>query len=109
VLPEWDYSYASINQPQSVIDTAYPVIGTLCQPNVVTTRFDSVLTVLQVDSSNLLSMKYYVEKYAANIGLVYREIIDVSDIKQDDLFVPWSQRDSIAGTLKYELRINSHN
>ncbi len=110
-LGEWDYNYTIVNQPQAVIDTAYPVAGTLCPPAVATSQFDSVLTVLQVDCTSVISKKYYLEKYAANIGLIYKEVIDVIDERSTiwNGQTPILQRDSIAGTLKYEVRINTHN
>ncbi len=63
----WDYTYQDINQPALINDIIY----------------DSTITVLQVaDSSNvpiespdMLAYKnYWVEQYAKNIGLVYKEV-----------------------------------
>ncbi len=40
-------------------------------------NFDSVATVLQKDEKTLISEKYQTEKYAKNIGLIYKEYIDL--------------------------------
>ncbi len=55
--PEWDYSYTSIDQPAT--------IGNL--------SFDSTLTVLQIDNSNLVYKHYGVERYAKGVGMIYKE------------------------------------
>lgn len=39
--------------------------------------FDSTLTVLQQDEDNFIERKYAVEKYATNVGLIYKEQIDI--------------------------------
>lgn len=39
--------------------------------------FDSTLTVLQRDELTIFTKQYYKEKYVKNVGLVYREVIDV--------------------------------
>ncbi len=41
-------------------------------------RLDSVLQVNQQDETNLVAKRYYIENYARNVGLVYKQIIDVS-------------------------------
>lgn len=62
----WDYTYQNVNQPAQINGVTY----------------DSTLTVLQVaDSSNvpivfpdgLAYKNYWLEQYAKNIGLIYRE------------------------------------
>ncbi len=62
-LAAWDYEYTSIHQPETI--GAVP--------------FDSVTTVTQFDDENeiLIQRQLYKEKYAANIGLVYKQIIDI--------------------------------
>jgi hypothetical protein len=39
--------------------------------------FDSTLTVLQEDEDNFIEKKYSVERYATNVGLIYKEQIDI--------------------------------
>lgn len=60
---EQNYKYLSIN----------------LKDNINGTRFDSVVFVEQLDdkNKNAIQRKYFVEKYAKNIGLVYREIKDL--------------------------------
>jgi len=57
IYPEWDYSYTAVDQPLT--------IGTL--------HFDSTLTVLQVNNSNLVQQQYAVEQYAKGVGMIYKE------------------------------------
>lgn len=74
-LSSWDYEYTSTHQTE--------LIGS--------TMLDSVTTVTQFDDENeiLIQRQFYQEKYAANIGMVYKRVIDVNK-----LF------DSISGTFK---------
>lgn len=62
-LSAWEYEYTSVHQPE--------LIGT--------TTLDSVTTVTQFDDENeiLIQRQFYQEKYAANIGLVNKRIIDI--------------------------------
>src|ERR1017187_2571577 len=55
--PAWNYTYTSINQPLT--------IGSL--------SFDSTITVLQIDSVNLINNYYGIEKYATGVGMIYKE------------------------------------
>ncbi|MBA3705358.1 MAG: hypothetical protein H0W84_05515 [Bacteroidetes bacterium] len=62
-LTQWNYEYAFFDLPRT--------IGGI--------HFDSVLQVTQFDDkfSNLVAHKYYIEKYARNYGLIYKQVIDV--------------------------------
>ncbi len=60
-LGQWDYKY-------SYVDNAENINGT---------NFDKVTLVTQKNFPTLISRDYYVEKYAKNVGLVYREIINL--------------------------------
>ncbi|HEU4716217.1 MAG TPA: hypothetical protein VFU15_00200 [Bacteroidia bacterium] len=60
-LGEMDYKYASVDQPYSL--------------NAM--NFDSVATVLQEDETNLITRKFYQERYARNVGMIEKSIIDV--------------------------------
>jgi|SRR5665213_987400 len=57
INPEWDYTYTSIDQPLT--------IGSL--------SFDSTLTVLQVNNTNLVQQQYGIEQYAKGVGMIYKE------------------------------------
>ena len=60
-MEAWDYEYISTHHPESINNVS----------------FDSTLTVQQIESYNLIETKNYKEIYAANIGLVSKEFIDV--------------------------------
>lgn len=87
-MNEWTYQYTSVDAPLT--------LGSL--------TFDSTLTVKQIDFENLVNKKYYIEKYAKNIGLVYKEVVDVSS---DSIipFVPLMKR--ITKGVEYRMTVNS--
>lgn len=60
---EWDYQYSSVNQPEQIGNTV----------------LDSVVTVTQFDDGDeiLIQRQFYQEKFATNIGMVYKKVIDV--------------------------------
>lgn len=60
-IGEWEYKYTSVDAVESVNSVL----------------FDKVATVVQKDFRTLISWQYYQEKYARNVGLVYREIIEI--------------------------------
>ena len=84
-LGEMDYTYNNTFKPFTV--------------NGIT--FDSTITVIQNVDSNLIYVKYMIEVYAKNIGLIYKRYEDIQ--KQPDL-----QIDSIVGGLDYTYRISSY-
>jgi hypothetical protein len=61
-LPAWQYQYSAVDVPAVLNNTS----------------FDSTLTVLQRSNVNLLQDQLYEEQYARNVGLIYKEIIDLS-------------------------------
>lgn len=60
-LGEMDYQYTAVDVPSSINNT----------------NFDSTLTVLQDSNVNLVQHQFYLEKYARNVGLVYKDMIDL--------------------------------
>ena len=62
-IGEWNYKYNYIDQSETVNGFA----------------FENVLFVEQKDDKlkNVIHRQYYIEKYAKNIGLIYREIKDL--------------------------------
>lgn len=70
---------------------SYEVDGLDLQEEIGTMNFDSVATLIQADSENLVELRYSVEKYAKNIGLVYREmrIFDTQNISE---ILPWEEK-----------------
>ena len=80
-IGELNYTYDYINQSETIN----------------TTHFDNVLLVVQKDDKgkNAINREYYIEKYAKDVGLVYREIKDLESntIKvQNGVIVPVEQR-----------------
>ncbi len=63
-------------------------------------RFDSTLTVMEVNNPSRIGNQYYYEQYAAGVGLVYREVIDWSTSKFS-FFTPPPVDSATAGTVIY--------
>ncbi len=59
---EWEYTYKDVYKAATV----------------GTNKWDSTVTVIEIDDELLISKKYYKEVYAKNIGLVDRYVIDVA-------------------------------
>ena len=60
-LGEWAYTYTSVDNAETINSN----------------NFENVLCVTQKNFPTFISREYYIEKYAKDVGLVYREIIDV--------------------------------
>jgi len=58
VFKSWSYEALSINESEAIDDMV----------------FDSVATISQANSENLIELRYSQEKYAKDIGLIYREM-----------------------------------
>lgn len=58
----WEYEYESVDMPYSVN----------------TLNFDSTLQVIQKDETNFLQRRYYSERYARHVGMIEKNVIDVS-------------------------------
>ncbi|MFK8105180.1 MAG: hypothetical protein AB8G15_21890 [Saprospiraceae bacterium] len=65
-------------------------------------NFEEVATVFQADNENLIELRYSMEKYAKNVGLVYRElkILDTQDINSTE---PWEVKAKNGLILRQEL------
>lgn len=61
VIGPWNYSYSFFDLPRTIGGVVY----------------DSVLEVKQKDELTLINKRFYIERYARNVGLVYKQIIDV--------------------------------
>lgn len=68
----WDGNAYNIKPEQT-----YKITHTHELQTVNELQFDSVVTVLHADFETLISKEYKVEKYAKNIGLVYKEYVDL--------------------------------
>jgi len=78
-------------------------------------NLDSVLTVIQIADSNNITEQFATEKYAKNIGLIYRHVINVTDNSKAIYGFPFnsnnnnSNKDSAVGIVSYTETMNSHN
>jgi hypothetical protein len=62
---EYNYRYTDVHRPLQLNDK----------------RFDSALTVEQVDVKSPIERFYIIERYAAGVGLVYRQEVDTNRFK----------------------------
>ena len=71
VFKSWSYEVLSVDESEQIGDF----------------QFDSVSTISQADSENLIELRYSLEKYAKGIGRVYREmkILDTQCIECNDI------------------------
>lgn len=90
------------------------VLNTIGQQNYIYTEtdvskhvganfFDSTLVVTQLDKENLIEKQYFVEMYAKNVGLVYKQIIDVKSKTITNAYI----MDRISSGIQYKMTINS--
>ena len=76
VYQNWgDYRYVSAGVSESIGDLS----------------FDAVCTVEQVDLEDKITRRYSMEKYAAGVGLIYREMI-ILNTQQFDSEDPWEEK-----------------
>ena len=87
-IGEWEYKYQSVDEPY--------MINTM--------NFDSTLSVIQKDDINLLNRRYYKERYARNVGMIEKNVIDVFD---DSLVVGVPVVDRIHGGVIYNIKLVS--
>ena len=83
-LQDWEYKIASLDVPETI--------------NGI--HFDSTLTVHQRDWQIAIKKVYALEKYAKNVGLIYKEI---QALEKQDVTAPWTQPDN-GFTLKMSIR-----
>lgn len=87
-IGEWEYKYTSVDAPYMI--------------NAM--NFDSTLCVVQKDEINLLNRRYYLERYARNVGMIEKNVIDVYD---DSLVVGVPVTDRIHGGVIYNIKLVS--
>lgn len=61
-IGEWQYEYESVDMPYSINSFA----------------FDSTLKVVQKDETNFIQRRLYTERYARHVGMIEKNVIDVS-------------------------------
>ena len=93
-----NYSYLFVDLPRTIGKIA----------------FDSVLQVNQQDETNLISKKFYIERYARHIGLTFKHVIDVQsqpDGVPDSLLPIWIATpimERVDAGIQYIITINSY-
>jgi len=72
VFKNWAYEIMSVNEAETIGDFTFPRVATISQAN----------------SENLIEKRYSIEKYAAEVGLVYKEmrILDTQIINEEFTF-----------------------
>jgi len=86
IFEAWDYEYALVDLPETINNIP----------------FDSVATIEEINSNNLVETKYSEAKYAKNVGLVYRKLVLLG---KQPAFVgeqpPYSDTIALTGYLLY--------
>ncbi len=68
----WDYKYDVVDVPANINSNA----------------FDSTLKIIQQADTNLIEVNYFEEKYAKNVGMVYRRAVH---LEKDSILAPWAR------------------
>lgn len=93
---EWDYKYGFFDVPRTIGNN----------------YFDSVLQVTQMEDKlpNLISRQYYIEQYARNVGLVYKQVIDVKsqNIHQIPNFFQIPIMNRVTSGFQFTMTVNSY-
>jgi hypothetical protein len=84
-IGEWNYKYTSVDEPYSINSMS----------------FDSTLNVSQKLDTNLLNYRIYNERYARHVGLIEKNVIDVSD----DVLAPSSVLTRINSGVIYHVKL----
>lgn len=98
ILDPLNYSYLYVDQPRKIANQS----------------FDSVLQVNQQDETSLISKKFYIERYARHVGLIYKHVIDVQsqpDGLPDSLLPIWIATpimERVDAGIQYIITINSY-
>lgn len=72
-------------------DWEYSVTGADMPDNINELHFDSTVRVLQHDEENLIEKFYGEEKYAWNVGLVYKHLME---LHKQNISAPWTEPES---------------
>jgi hypothetical protein len=83
----------------------YKLVDANIKRTIAGKGFDSTAQVLQINKINVIEKKYYMEIFAKNVGLVYKEVIDVTT--SNDLSKPFLQRVT-GGVISYKATVNSY-
>jgi len=84
-LEAWEYEYDEVDEQETINSNS----------------FDSVATVIQSNVENLVDKKYAIEKYAKNVGLVYKEYMVLKKQPRDSTdFPPYNDTSGVWFRLK---------
>ena len=75
VFKDWKSEVVSFGQAEQIGDLS----------------FDEVTTVLHANTENLIELRYVEEKYAKDIGLIYREM-RILDTQNTNIDLPWEEK-----------------
>lgn len=90
-MDEWNYEYTEVDVP--------------CTINSLS--FDSTATILQINDSTYIDKIYSLEIYAKNVGMIYKELIDVAaNSSEIDPNTPLMDR--ITTGVIFTMKINSY-
>jgi hypothetical protein len=87
-IGEWQYEYEYVDMPYSIN----------------TFSFDSTLQVIQKNETNLLKRRFYSEKYARHVGMIEKNVIDVSG-QPDTLIIGIPVVDRIYSGVIYNIKL----
>lgn len=73
-------------------DWLYEITSADAAESVNGISFDSVLTVSEVDDENLLERRWSMSKYAAGVGLAYREQYNLQFVGTNIPALPWEEK-----------------
>lgn len=99
ILTAWNYTYNFFDLPRTHGNIA----------------FDSVLEVNQYNQKTLIEYTYYIERYARNVGMIYKRVIDVESQPSPNLtpsqlqvFYGKDIMDRISSGFQYTIVINTY-
>ena len=94
----WDGNIENTKEPEE-----YEITDIDIRETIGSNEYSNVLVVLQNDNENLIEKQFATEKYVKNIGLAYKEIIDISELEPQP-GIPWEQRVNVGYIYKQTLR-----
>ncbi len=114
IFPVSSKSSWNVNAQNTQTPVNYSYLFADLPRNIGSFAFDSVLQVNQQDETNLISKKFSIERYARDVGLVYKHVIDVQsqpDGVPDSLLPVWIATpimDRVDAGIQYIITVNSY-
>jgi len=94
----WNANVENTKEPEE-----YEITNVDISETIGNTAYSNVLVVLQNDNENLIEKQFATEKYVKNIGLAYKEIIEISELEPQP-GIPWENRINVGYIYKQILR-----